>query len=424
MSIDASIVTYAVKNPKAFNELRRAGITYEHFVDEESAIWKWLTKMKREHGGLPSIDVVRARFPDLEVHRVRDRDFPMLVSDLQQRKKYMDLIDLISDATTEAIGPEKVDEVIAQLQGGINQLSLRNGKVAIVDLFDSETNKRMIKDIKRRKQGLQSGIPTGLQRFDSITGGLQKTRMATIIGRPTIGKSWLNLLFVASAVMYGSKVILYPLEMSLEDTAMRLYSIFSCRMFGAKSAIKNLDLANGRVNTKKVKLFLDTLKEEYSGQLFVADIGSMSSAYTVERVESEVEIYKPDLFWIDYITLMKAPGVGRDGQEDHTTIKALSNGVKQIAVRHNCVGGMSAQVNREAIRGNNFIPRLENIAYGDAIGQDSDHVVATNRKDDHLYYALVKNRHGPQTGKIRVRFAVNSGDIEETENQPGEDEDQ
>jgi replicative DNA helicase len=247
--------------------------------------------------------------------------------------------------------------------------------------------------------------------------------MIVVMGRPGLGKSWLDLLFVASAVLHGAKVGLYPLEMTLEETALRLYTIFSCKMFGANKALRNLDLANGRVSKARVVKLMNILEDRYEGQLFVADIGSMSDPYTVDRVEAEQEVYKFDLQWIDYLTLMKAPGIGRDGGEDHMTVKALSNGCKQIAVRHNTVVGVSAQVSREAIRGRHFLPRLEHIGYGDAIGQDADHVIPINRRGEYLYYGMTKNRHGPEIGKTRVQFAVNEGAIQETEDQDDDDDD-
>lgn len=776
MSLDSSIISYVVRKPLAFTELQRTGITADHFVEDYQKVWRWITRMKREHGKIPSPDVVQTRFKELDIHRVRDRDLPILIADLQQRKKYMDFLEALDEASREATGPEEIDLVLAGLIGNLNQLSVRNGKSSIVDLFSAETNERMLENLRKRRSGMQMGIPTGLKRFDLTTGGLQPGRMITVIGRPGLGKaqplsakiltpagwktmgsmragskvvcpdgsvatvtkvhpqgqkdiyritfsdgatteatsdhlwltqtrnerrrkedcwsaktteevasslkkeghwnhyvplvspipgkntllpihpyvigallgdghvrtrggatevlltsaddvlieeanrklagegefkpskkmcyryvdgstrwnkpttfrqdivnlgmgsglahekriprpymeagplsrlallqglldtdgspcgqtsaefcttspalasqvrelvwslggvctlnerhtsftngngekqhgrkshrlmitlpenipyfvlarkqnrilpgqkrgravrtirsvewvrteeaqcitidhprhlyitddyvvthnSWLDLLFVARGVIHGAKVILYPLEMTLEETALRLYTLMSCRMMGPSKALKNLDLANGRISTKKIKKFLDLMQDKYEGQLLVADIGTMSDPYTVERIEAEVEIYKPDLFWVDYITLMKAPGVGRDGGEDHTTVKALSNGIKQISVRHGVVGGASAQVNRDAIKGRAFLPRIEHIAYGDAIGQDSDHVLSINRKDSHLYYAMVKNRHGPEVRRTRVKFFVDEGIIEETKDQDDDDDD-
>lgn len=60
-----------------------------------------------------------------------------------------------------------------------------------------------------------------------------------------------------------------------------------------------------------------------------------------------------------------------------------------------------------------FLPRLEHIAYGDSIGQDADMVFSINRKKDGLYYALVKNRGGPEISRTKVNFSINVGIIEE-----------
>lgn len=233
--------------------------------------------------------------------------------------------------------------------------------------------------------------------------------------------SWLDLLFVANAVINGHKWILYPLEMTLEETAFRLYTIFSARMFGAHKAIKNNDLMMGRVTKRKIVRFLHALEDQFAGQLHVADVGSLSDPYTNERIEAEVELHKPDGFWVDYLTLLKAPQQGKGG-DDYSAVRYLSSGIKGAAIRQDCVGGCSAQVNREALKVRSFIPRLEHIAYGDSIGQDADQVISLNRRGNYLYYAMVKNRHGPEIPTKRVKFFVDQGEIAETDEQGMEDE--
>lgn len=420
MSLDSTLISFAVSKKSGFTELQRAGITEEHLTDEYAKVWKFLTKTKKKHGHVPSKSVVATRYPEVELHKVRDRDLPIIVAEVQQRKKFMDFLESIDDAS-RINGPEDIDSAIAELQGQLNALAVRNGASSLVDLFGAEATARILANQKLRRSGKTMGLPTGLKRLDLTIGGLQKGRMCVAIGRPGTGKSWIDLLFVAAAVLHGAKVGLYPLEMTLEETALRLYTIFSCKMFGSHKALKNLDLANGRISKAKIVRLTNILEDKFAGQLWLADIGTMSDPYTVERIEAEQEMYKFDLLWVDYITLMKS-NVGRDGAEDHTTIKALSNGMKQIAVRQGTVSGVSAQVSRQAITGHTFIPRLEHIAYGDAIGQDADHVISLNRRGPHLYYGLVKNRHGPEIGKVRCRFAVDSGSIEEDSEQDEEAE--
>jgi len=235
--------------------------------------------------------------------------------------------------------------------------------------------------------------------------------------------SFMDLLFITEAVLSGHKCILFPLEMTLEETAYRLFTIFSNRLWGEDQALKNLDLTMGRVTPRKVVKLMGILEDRFAGQLYIADVASMADPYTVERVEAEIVAHQPDLGWIDYIQLMKGPA-GRDKVEDHTTVKVLSNGVAHIAKRHNCAMGVSAQVNREALKKAVFLPRIENISGGDAIGCDADLVISMNRRDqEHIFYAVVKNRHGPELGRTRVKFGVNTGAIRETEEQPSDEDD-
>ena len=422
MSLDESLIAYAVRYEGGFSGLQRAGITPDYFVDEFRTVWNYLARTKRQHDRVPSEDTLLARFPDLSLPRVRRRDVPILLNDIRQRNKFIRLLKSINQVADSATSYDVVDDVIMQLQGSINEIAFSGEKAHIVDIFSEDAKKRMLKDFRKRKAGSIIGIPTGLRRFDATLGGLQKQRMYTAIGRPGIGKSWLDLLFVKSAVLAGHKVVLYPLEMTLEETAFRLYTLFSSSLFGVQRAVKNYDLTMGAVPTRKLVRLLNTLQDKFTGQLLIADIGSLSDPYTTERVEAEAELYRPDMVWVDYITLMKAPG-DDDGWQ---SVGRLSKGMKNCAVRRKVVSGCSAQVNREAMKNPNvFLPRLENISYGDAIGQDTDGCFSLNRKvingHVYLYYAMVKNRGGPEIGQTRMRFDVNVGDIEETQEAEEED---
>ena len=423
MSIDTALISTVVRYPDTFTELLRSGISQEDFVDEYRQLWRYLSRIKQKHGKVPSRSAITARFPDIEWTRPQERDLPVLLEQIRQRRKWTDFLTIIDEAATAAGSPEDVDDALVRLRASTNKLATANGTHShLVDLFDRATAQRMLREIKQRKFGGALGMPTGLKRIDAH-GGMVKGRSYVVGGRTGLGKSWIDLLFVASAVVAGHKFILYPLEMTLTETAFRLYTIFSQKMFGAQHVLKNTDLTMGYVTKRQVVKVLHALEDRFAGQLYVADIGSLSDPYTVDRIEAEVETYKPDGYWIDYITLLKAPEMKKGG-EDYSAIRYLSSGVKGCNIRQNVVGGMSAQINRESLKVRSFIPRLEHISYGDSIGHDADHVVMINRRGQYLYYAEVKNRHGPEIPTTRVRFFVDEGVIEETEDQGTEEDDE
>lgn len=423
MSLDEMAAAFVTKYDGALSEFRRAGISMDHFVDEGRVLWRYILRSKKEHDEIPSADMLQARFPDLSLPRVRRNDKAMIIHDLHQRRRWLAIMRTINEVAGEAHTYEDVDVLVAKLQQGLNRAAFRNnGKHHLVDLFSQTISDEMIQEVMRRRESQIAGLPTGLKRFDNICGGLQRQRMVTIIGRTGKGKSWLNLLFVANAVSYGAKVLLYPLEMTLSETAFRLYTLFTQMHFGADRVIRNYDLTMGKTNPRTLTKALTSLSKKFGGQLIVADMGRMSDPYTIEKIEAEVEAHRPDLFWVDYLTLLSTPGRKTEAQ-DWQNVRSLSSGVKLISMRQHVIGGCSAQVNREGIRGSVFLPRLEHIAYGDSIGADSDQVFSINRKDNHLYYALVKNRNGPEIGMTRVKFQPDEGLLEETDEQEDDKDD-
>jgi replicative DNA helicase len=417
-NIDAAIVSIVASYPKTFREIQRAGITDQDFISDYQKVWKYIDRTKKTLGTIPSRDVLSLRFADIDLIRAKERDLSPLIAALKQRRKWLDFLTSIDTAVHEASNPEVVDEAIQVLQGNLNDLSIRSGQSdSLADFFSPAVRRRMISEIRKRKEGIARGLPTGLKRFDSMGGGLHDGRMIVVMARPGIGKSWLDLLFMVNSVIYGAKAVLYPLEMTLEETAFRLYTMFSHALMGQENVFRNLDLSQGKVNTRKLVRFMHMLEDRFSGQLHVADIGALGDPYTTERIDADVDLHRPNIFWVDYLTLMKQSRAKNENSAD--AIQRLAHGIKTTAGRYNCVGGCSAQVNRDAVREGAFLPRLEHIAYGDAIGQDADQVFSINRKGEYLYYALVKNRHGPEIGKTRLKFFPNDGIIAEA---PEDDE--
>jgi replicative DNA helicase len=232
--------------------------------------------------------------------------------------------------------------------------------------------------------------------------------------------TWINLLFAREAVIAGGTVMLFPLEMTLFETAARLYTLFSARTQKDR-VLKNLDLQSGNVSIKKVVRFLNFLEDHYAGQLYIADVGSIMDPMTVDRIRSEFELHKSvDVGWIDYIQLMRSTA-NRDARGDER-IKELSNGCKAMAQNFDIVMGCSAQANREATRGGFLLPTADHVGLGDSIGQDSDQIISLAQKGKYLFYGVTKNRHGPQIGKTRLKFFPDEGLITEARDEDQDEE--
>lgn len=72
-----------------------------------------------------------------------------------------------------------------------------------------------------------TGSPTGFEKFDSLTGGLQKSHLVIIAGEQGMGKTALLLCFLRNAALSGASSIIYSMEMRKEEISARLASIES-----------------------------------------------------------------------------------------------------------------------------------------------------------------------------------------------------
>lgn len=429
---DEAALAYAIRYSDGLTKLRKAGISEEHFEDEFKPVWSHLVKMYNKHHKVPGKAVVLQRFPDLGLPKVKREDISFVVDNLKNRRNWVTFYRILEKSISNNQGWEHVGEMVQELQSDLNRLQVTNNngmgqRESIVDMFSSDSRNRIIKSVRERRDQTASSIPTGLERFDREAGGMMKSRLITVIGRPGKGKSWLTLWAAANAVKNGATVLLYPLEMSYEETSYRLISIFSAITSGGRRIIRDQDLNLGRVNLKRLSKIMDSLSEQFAGRLLISDTSASMDAYTLERMESEVSFWKPDVAWVDYITLMKS---SVKGAESWQQVAELSRGLKGIATRQNIVMGCSAQVNRSAIvqdkrnkKQEVFLPRLEQIAYGDSIGADSNQVISIDRVGKYLYWSLVKNRNGPEIGRVRVVFNVDQGLLLESADRDEEDDD-
>lgn len=74
---------------------------------------------------------------------------------------------------------------------------------------------------------LLTGTPTGFEKIDSKSGGLQKSDLIIIAGETSQGKTSLAVSIMRNAAYYGAKISMYSMEMKKEQIAARILSMES-----------------------------------------------------------------------------------------------------------------------------------------------------------------------------------------------------
>ena len=262
--------------------------------------------------------------------------------------------------------------------------------------------------------GLAEPIPyvlSGFSKLDEFLGGLQRSDLIIVAGRPSMGKTSLALsLAINAAVEQGACVALFSLEMARGPLVLR--------MLASKSGVDSrrrlrLGLQN-ETDEKRLMEAIGILSEapiyiDDSPQLRVAEMRGRAHRLSFER--------SIDLIIVDYLQLMQ--GEGRDEVEKITNI---SRSLKAIAREFDVPVIAVSQMSRAVESRTSRKPLLSDLRGSGSIEQDADLVLFIYRDD--YYFSreewesqhpdkeypqgianimIAKHRNGP-TGEIDLRF--------------------
>jgi replicative DNA helicase len=269
----------------------------------------------------------------------------------------------------------------AKYEGGFQSF----GK-ASTDAIDSITR-------AYERPGHLSGLPTGLVDLDRILGGLHKSDLVVLAGRPSIGKTSLatNIAFnVACAyreetrpdgtrrAAQGGIVAFFSLEMSGEQLAMRLLAEHS----GIPSPrLRKGDLKKGTSEEDdEFRRVVRAAKELHDLPLHIDDTGGLSIAALAARARRLRRQKGLELIVVDYLQLVASSASRRnDGRVQEVT--EITQGLKALAKELNVPVLALSQLSRKVEDREDKRPQLADLRESGSIEQDADVVMFVYREE-------------------------------------------
>jgi replicative DNA helicase len=241
-----------------------------------------------------------------------------------------------------------------------------------------------------QRDGKLSGIATSLKDLDRMMGGLQKSDLVIVAGRPGMGKTALatNIAYNIArawrgdvqadgrtATINGGIVGFFSLEMSAEQLATRIVS--------EQSEIPSYRIRRGEIDTTDFDRIVETAREIEALPLYIDETGGLSVAQLAARARRLKRQRGLDLLVVDYIQLLQgsmrraAEGRVQEVTEITTSLKALA---KELSIPIVALSQLSRQVeNREDKR-----PQLSDLRESGSIEQDADVVLFVFREEYYL----------------------------------------
>jgi len=180
------------------------------------------------------------------------------------------------------------------------------------------------------------GVPTGLIDLDRLLGGLQKSDLLIIAGRPGMGKTGFMLSVMKNAAQrYKKHVAMFSLEMSAEQLVQRLIA--------QETGIDTQRLRTGKLTEEEWPLFTHAIEVLADTHIFLDDtpaITPMQIRTKCRRLHMEYEL---DLVIVDYLQLMSG-----DQRNDNRVqeVSYISRNLKVLARELNVPVLAAAQLSR------------------------------------------------------------------------------
>lgn len=253
------------------------------------------------------------------------------------------------------------------------------------------------------QMGNRSGVPTGFTLLDRILGGLQRSDLIVLAGRPGMGKTALALTILDNASKrVGAHCALFSIEMSAEQCVQRLLSM--------NTSIDSHRIRTGDVSGDEGEAMFVAANALANSQIFIDDTPAITLSELCSKARRLHAEYGLNLIVVDYMQLIVGATDGRMTREQE--ISKISRTLKALARELDVPVLVLAQLSRAVESRQDKRPTLSDLRESGAVEQDADVVLFVYRED---YYVpdserqniadilVAKHRHGA-TGDVSVYF--------------------
>lgn len=314
----------------------------------------------------------------------------------------------IQEAYAQAEGAEQilnnVEQRVMEVRGdsGKSQQSMKPVREFVMDAVTS------LESVYANR-GKPIGLETGIPDLDRMTGGLKKTLLYVIAGRPSMGKTVLGVQMAVHNALNGVPVALFSLEMSGAELAER--------MIATRCGINLQRWRDGFMNHGDLPRVTSGANDLAKATMWIDETPQLSIMELRARARRARSKLGVRLIVIDYLQLMRAPSKKADFSRA-AEVADISMGLKAMAKELNIPVIVLAQLNRDAEEKRR--PALSHLRESGQIEQDADVAILIHRpwkdkekspaeREEHeaegepAEAILAKQRNGP-IGDIPLRF--------------------
>jgi replicative DNA helicase len=321
---------------------------------------------------------------------INAEEYGRTIYDLAMRRQLImigeDMVNVAYDAPVEEPPRKQIEDAERRLYQLAEQGRYEGGFLAFSDALRTAVD--MAAEAFKRDRKL-SGIATGLGDLDRMMGGLQRSDLVILAGRPGMGKTALatNIAFnVARAYaaerqqdgtmkrLDGGIVGFFSLEMSAEQLATRVIA--------EQSGVASYKIRRGEIREEEFMRIADAAREMERVPFYIDQTGGISIAQLTARARRLKRQKGLDILVVDYLQLLS--GAAKKGENRVQELTEITTGLKALAKELSIPIIALSQLSRQVEQRDDKRPQLSDLRESGSIEQDADVVLFVFREEYYL----------------------------------------
>ncbi|MCX7645959.1 MAG: replicative DNA helicase [Rhodobacteraceae bacterium] len=327
-----------------------------------------------------------AKLAGAAISAVAARDYAQMIYDLAVRRELIRLgRDITARAQTVTVDNEPKDQIVQAEQELYTLAEQGHAERGFVSFLKAVTEAVNVANAAYQRDGGLAGIATGLADLDRRLGGLHKSDLLILAGRPSMGKTALatNIAFnIARAyrrgrlpdgsegTVNGGVVGFFSLEMSAEQLAARILS--------EAAEVPSDQIRRGDMTEGEFRRFVEAAKALEAAPLFIDDTPALPISQLAARARRLKRTQGLDLLVVDYLQLVR-PAAAKDSRVNE--VSEITQGLKAIAKELDIPVLALSQLSRQVENREDKRPQLSDLRESGSIEQDADVVMFVFREE-------------------------------------------
>ena len=397
-------------------------VTLKHFFEGDDAL--------ADVGGAQYL----ARLAGAAITIINAGDYGRAIHDLALRRQLIQVGEDMVNTAFEASIDEPATAQIEDSEQRLFNLAEHGGIESGFRPFSYSLNAAVeMAEAAYKRDGGVTGVSTGFSDIDSMLGGLHRSDLIVLAGRPSMGKTALatNIAFSAASALRtekdaegetrtvdGAVVGFFSLEMAAEQLAMRI--------LGESSGIPSEKVRRGQLTESDFLRVVAACQRLENTPFFIDDTPALTVAALRTRARRLKRQHNLGMVVVDYLQLLNSSGRYENRVLE---ISEITRGLKALAKELDVPVLALSQLSRAVEQREDKRPLLSDLRESGAIEQDADVVLFIYREEYYLErrqpepgteahekwqqnmdrvhnvaeIIVGKQRHGP-TGLLKLQF--------------------